>query len=162
ALATYLERAGELQRVTALLEPTVPALPAGPVRARGWPLLAEGAGPRTIAELERHLDPALAEHGIEADTRAYAPAQQASPAAAPCWRPGAAMRTTRSGGPSTRSRARRRPAHAGTGWRRRGRAASRRCSPASPRGPRAACAPSGSTPSARASTSPASSRPRPT
>ena len=47
--AAYLQRAGELQRMTDLLTPAVPQLAPGPVRARGWLMLSEGIGPRSVA-----------------------------------------------------------------------------------------------------------------
>jgi AAA ATPase domain len=41
-LASYLERAGERQRVTDLLEPELSSLPGGGPRVRAWLLLSEG------------------------------------------------------------------------------------------------------------------------
>ena len=81
-LARYLETAGERRRLTALLQPEVESLPAGALRARGWLLLAEGAGPRTVPEVERHLDRALAECGHEPGLRAYVLAKKAANASA--------------------------------------------------------------------------------
>ncbi|HEY7076863.1 MAG TPA: AAA family ATPase [Solirubrobacteraceae bacterium] len=81
-LAAHLEGAGELQRLTDLLEPAIDTLPTGPLRARGWLLLGEGAGPRTIADLDRHLDRALTEPGVSGDVLAYVLAKKAALAAA--------------------------------------------------------------------------------
>jgi DNA-binding NarL/FixJ family response regulator len=81
-LALYLERAGMLQRLTDLLEPVVEDLPTGALRARGWLLLAEGSGPKTVDELERHFDRVLGETDIDPDRRAYALAKKASLTAA--------------------------------------------------------------------------------
>ncbi len=81
-LGVYLERAGMLERLTELLEPAVEGLPTGALRARGWLLLAEGAAPKTVEELEDHYDRVLAETDIEPDRRAYALAKKASLTAA--------------------------------------------------------------------------------
>jgi DNA-binding NarL/FixJ family response regulator/tetratricopeptide (TPR) repeat protein len=80
--AAYLQRAGELQRMTDLLTPAVPDLAPGPVRARGWMMLSEGVGPRSVAELEHLWDQALAECPDEPGLRAYALAKRTSNAAA--------------------------------------------------------------------------------
>jgi DNA-binding CsgD family transcriptional regulator len=69
-LALHLERAGLLERLTDLLEPAVPDFPTGALRARGWQLLSEGAGPKTVSDLERYVDRALAEPDIDPDLRA--------------------------------------------------------------------------------------------
>jgi len=42
-LASYLEAAGEFQRLTDVLRTELDAIPPGPYRARAWLLLAEGA-----------------------------------------------------------------------------------------------------------------------
>jgi DNA-binding CsgD family transcriptional regulator len=81
-LARYLERAGELQRLTELLTAEIDDLPAGAMRARGWVLLGEGAGPQTVTEFEYHLDRALAECDCEPAVRAYVLAQKAALVAA--------------------------------------------------------------------------------
>jgi DNA-binding NarL/FixJ family response regulator len=82
ALAGYLETAGEPQRVTDLLTPEVASLPGGAVRARGWLLLSMGAGVRSWAEHERHLDLALAECDGDPGVTAYVLASKAGHAAA--------------------------------------------------------------------------------
>jgi DNA-binding NarL/FixJ family response regulator len=61
ALGAYLERAGELQRLTDLLKPELGSVPAGAMRARAWLLLAEGASVTTADEYRHHLDEALVE-----------------------------------------------------------------------------------------------------
>jgi DNA-binding CsgD family transcriptional regulator/tetratricopeptide (TPR) repeat protein len=81
-LARHLERTGEVQRITELLEPEIDSLPAGAWRARGLVLLSEGAGPQTVAEYEQHLDRALAECGCEPAVRSYVLAQKAALVAA--------------------------------------------------------------------------------
>jgi hypothetical protein len=83
-LAAYLDTAGEVRRLTELLEPAVPLLPTGALRARGWLLLseAEGAGPQTVAEVERLLDRALAESADDPELRAGILSRRASNAAA--------------------------------------------------------------------------------
>ncbi len=78
ALAGYLEHAGELQRVTDLLTPELDALPAGPLRARAWIALSEGGDARTLEDIERHLDAALAEAGDDAVVRAFVLARRAA------------------------------------------------------------------------------------
>jgi DNA-binding CsgD family transcriptional regulator len=85
ALGKYLERAGEPQRLTELIEPEVPGLPTAAQRARAWLMLSEGARPKTIEDLERHLDYALAEcqnEPVEPSLRAYVLAKKASLTAA--------------------------------------------------------------------------------
>jgi len=75
-LALHLERAGLLQRLTDLLEPAVPGFPTGALRARGWMLLSEGAGPKRIDDLDHYLNRALSEPQIEPELRAYALARK--------------------------------------------------------------------------------------
>jgi DNA-binding CsgD family transcriptional regulator len=82
ALAGYLETAGEAQRLTDLLAPEVAVLPAGAVRARAWLLLSEGAGPKDVDDLNRHLDRALAECRDDPGLRAYALAKKSGNATA--------------------------------------------------------------------------------
>lgn len=82
ALAGYLERAGELQRITDLLTPELETLPAGSARARAWVLLSEGAGVRSLDDLERHLDAALADGGDDAEVRSLVLAKKAGYTAA--------------------------------------------------------------------------------
>jgi len=81
-LAQYLETAGEVQRVTDLLTPEFDSLPAGAPRARAWLLLSEGAGPKNLDDLDRHLDMALAECRDEPGLRAYVLAKKAANQAA--------------------------------------------------------------------------------
>jgi DNA-binding CsgD family transcriptional regulator len=61
ALASHLETAGELQRVTDLLHAELDSIPAGIQRARAWLQLSEGAHVRHLDEYRRHLECALAE-----------------------------------------------------------------------------------------------------
>jgi DNA-binding CsgD family transcriptional regulator len=81
-LGWYLMQAGELQRLTDLLTPAVESLPAGVLRARGFLLLADGAGPRTIDECEQLLDLGLAEAPDEPSVRSYVLAEKAGNQAA--------------------------------------------------------------------------------
>ena len=60
-LADYLDRVGELRRLTEMLTPEVASMPAGAMRARAWLLLAGGKGVETADDLQRHLELALAE-----------------------------------------------------------------------------------------------------
>jgi DNA-binding NarL/FixJ family response regulator len=82
ALAEHLERAGEAQRVTDLLTPEVASLPGGTVRARGRLLLSEGAGPRSLDDLDHHLELALADCRDDPDLRSQVLARKAANAAA--------------------------------------------------------------------------------
>ena len=75
-LGAYLERAGELQRLTDLLMPELGSLPAGAMRARAWLLLAEGAAVTTADEYHRHLDEALVECRDDPRLRAQVLAQK--------------------------------------------------------------------------------------
>ena len=81
-LAAYLERAGELQRLTELLTPEVESLPAGTPRAQAWLMLSEGAGSRHMDDLADHHRRALAENADDPELRARVLAKQASNAAA--------------------------------------------------------------------------------
>jgi DNA-binding CsgD family transcriptional regulator len=81
-LAEYLAKAGELRRVTELLEPEIGALPRGLPRARAWLLLSDGAGAATEEEYLRYLDRALAEDEGDAGLRAMVLARRANNAAA--------------------------------------------------------------------------------
>ena len=78
ALAAYLEHAGELQRVTDLLTPELDVLPTGPLRARAWIALSEGAGARTLDDIVRHLGAALAEADDDPAVRAFVLARRAA------------------------------------------------------------------------------------
>jgi DNA-binding CsgD family transcriptional regulator len=80
ALGRHLEAAGEMERLTALLAPELPSLPAGTHRARAWLLLAEGTGPKTLDELEHHRNQALAESDDDPGLRAYVLAKKAATA----------------------------------------------------------------------------------
>jgi DNA-binding CsgD family transcriptional regulator len=82
ALGGYLETAGALRRLTDLLRPELPSLPAGAVRARAWLLLSEGADPRNLDDLEHHLDMALAECEDDPWLRAYVLAKKSANASA--------------------------------------------------------------------------------
>jgi DNA-binding CsgD family transcriptional regulator len=77
-LAAYYERAGEKQHATDLLTPAVETLPSGSFRARAWLLLSDGAGPRTVWEVERYLDKALAESRDDPLIRAHVLSQKAT------------------------------------------------------------------------------------
>jgi DNA-binding NarL/FixJ family response regulator len=83
ALAGHLCTAGEVRRLTELLEPAIPSLPPGAPRARGWLLLseAEGAGPQTVDEVERLLDRALEEAQTDPELRSGILARRADNAA---------------------------------------------------------------------------------
>jgi DNA-binding CsgD family transcriptional regulator len=81
-LAAYLERAGDLQRLTELLTPEVESLPSGASRARAWLMLSEGAGSRHMDDLADHQRRALAEGADDPELRARVLAKQASNAAA--------------------------------------------------------------------------------
>ncbi len=76
ALGAYLERAGELHRITDLLTPELGSLPPGAMRARAWLLLAEGASVTTAGEYHRHLDEALVECRDDSWLRAQVLAQK--------------------------------------------------------------------------------------
>jgi DNA-binding NarL/FixJ family response regulator len=82
ALAEHLERAGEAQRVTDLLSPEVASLPAGTMRARGRLLLSEGAGPRSLDDLDHQLELALADCRDDPELRSHVLARKAANAAA--------------------------------------------------------------------------------
>jgi hypothetical protein len=77
-LATSMESAGEPQRITDLLTPELPSIPAGPLRARAWLLLAEGAHVQTLHDFRNHLDHALAEARDDRVLRAYVRASTSS------------------------------------------------------------------------------------
>jgi DNA-binding CsgD family transcriptional regulator len=77
-LASYYERAGEKRHATELLTPAVETLPPGSARARAWLLLSDGAGPRTVWEVEKYLDKALAESRNDPLIRAHVLSQKAT------------------------------------------------------------------------------------
>jgi hypothetical protein len=82
ALAWYLDLAGEMGRLRDLLEPELPSLPAGTVRARVWLLLSQQTTSRNLDELERHVELALAECRGDPGLRAYVLAKESANAAA--------------------------------------------------------------------------------
>lgn len=60
-LAGYLETAGEMHRMTDFLTAELDSLPAGSTRGRAWLMLGEGVGPRSMEDLARYRENALAE-----------------------------------------------------------------------------------------------------
>jgi DNA-binding CsgD family transcriptional regulator len=60
ALGSYLEIAGEPERLRALLTANLESIPSGPPRARAWLLLSEGAHMR-LDDYRHHLEHALSE-----------------------------------------------------------------------------------------------------
>lgn len=81
-LASNLETAGELTRMTELLEPEVASLPLGMPRARALLMLSEGSGPQTLEDLEDYRARALAEAGSDPGMNALVLAKRAANAAA--------------------------------------------------------------------------------
>jgi DNA-binding NarL/FixJ family response regulator len=65
-----------------MLTPELESLPAGAMRARARLLLSEGAGPRSLDELDHHLELALADCGDDPALRAYVLARKSANAAA--------------------------------------------------------------------------------
>lgn len=84
ALGAYLERAGELERLTQVLMPELGSLPAGALRARAWLLLAEGASVATSSEYQRHLDEALVESQNDRELRAQVLARKTADLVGAC------------------------------------------------------------------------------
>jgi len=80
ALGRHLEAAGEMERLTDLLSSELASLPAGAPRARAWLLLAEGTGPKTLAEIDHHREQALAECDDDPGLRAYVLAKKSATA----------------------------------------------------------------------------------
>jgi len=78
ALAAHLETAGEIQRVTDLLEAELESIPAGAQRARAWLQLSEGAHISHVDEYRRHLEHALAEARDDPALRARVVAKMSS------------------------------------------------------------------------------------
>jgi DNA-binding NarL/FixJ family response regulator len=70
ALASYLETAGERDRVMALLKPEMSSLPRGGPRVRALLLLSESSAVGTYADHESYFWNALVESGREAELRA--------------------------------------------------------------------------------------------
>lgn len=81
-LADYLERAGERQRVTDLLEPELPSLPPGGPRVRAWLLLSESSVIRSYYDKAPYFDRALSECGNDPSLRAGVLARKALSTAA--------------------------------------------------------------------------------
>jgi DNA-binding CsgD family transcriptional regulator len=69
-VAEYLNLAGEMQRMTDLLESAIDGLPPGTARARAWLLLSAGVKSVSLADFELPLDSALAEEDVDAGVRA--------------------------------------------------------------------------------------------
>jgi DNA-binding CsgD family transcriptional regulator len=81
-LADYLERVGERQRVTDLLEPELRSLPEGRPRVRAWLLLSEGGAISSYYDKAPYFDRALSECGGDASLRAEVLARRALSTAA--------------------------------------------------------------------------------
>jgi len=81
-LASYLERVGERQRVTDLLEPELSSLPGGGPRARAWLLLSEGEAISSYFDKAPYFDRALSECGSDPSLRAEVLARKALSTAA--------------------------------------------------------------------------------
>jgi DNA-binding NarL/FixJ family response regulator len=81
-LAEYFERVGERQRVTDLLEPVLPSLPAGGPRVRAWLLLSEGGAVSSYYDKAPYFDRALCECGSDASLGAEVLARKALSTAA--------------------------------------------------------------------------------
>ncbi len=77
-LASYLETAGEHQRVTDVLTAELPSMPPGSCRARAWLLLAEGAHIEHVDQYRGHLEQALEEARGDPALRARVVAQMSS------------------------------------------------------------------------------------
>jgi hypothetical protein len=80
-LAACLDDAGDLRRMTALLEGELISLPAGPLRARAWLHLSEGGRVRSRYDQDAYLERALAECGEDRALRAHLRAKLAGNAA---------------------------------------------------------------------------------
>jgi DNA-binding CsgD family transcriptional regulator len=70
-LAEHLDEAGELLRLTTLLEEQMPSLPTGTIRARALLLLSDGARVGSMQEQNRYLEQALGECADDRNMRAY-------------------------------------------------------------------------------------------
>jgi DNA-binding CsgD family transcriptional regulator len=77
ALGSYLETAGELERLRELLMANFESIPSGSPRARAWLLLSEGAHMR-LSDYRRHLEHALAEAQADPALRARIVARMSS------------------------------------------------------------------------------------
>jgi DNA-binding CsgD family transcriptional regulator len=78
ALASYLEAAGEFQRLTDVLTTELDAIPPGPYRARAWLLLAEGAHIEHLDGYRAHLEQALEQANDDPGLRARVVAKMSS------------------------------------------------------------------------------------
>ena len=81
-LAEHLDEAGDLHRLTALLEEEMESLPTATMRSRAWLLLSDGEGAASVQDENRYLERALAEGGADRNARAGALAKLADNAAA--------------------------------------------------------------------------------
>ncbi len=81
-LAERLDDAGELRRMTALVQDELGTLAPGPLRARAWVLLSESDAVSSREDQDRYLDRALAECPQDPNLRARALAKKAGHAAA--------------------------------------------------------------------------------
>jgi DNA-binding CsgD family transcriptional regulator len=82
ALAQQLDDAGELRRMTALLNDELASPPPGPMTARAWIFLSEGDQVVSIREQDAYLDRALAECAEDRNLRAWVLAKKADNMAA--------------------------------------------------------------------------------
>jgi DNA-binding CsgD family transcriptional regulator len=81
-LAERLDDAGELRRMTSLLQEELGSLPPGPRRGRAWLLLSESDAVKSRQDQEDYLEQALAECGQDRNLRALILAKKAGHAAA--------------------------------------------------------------------------------
>jgi DNA-binding CsgD family transcriptional regulator len=81
-LAERLDDAGELRRMTALLQEELESLPSGRQRGRAWLLLSESEAVKSREDQEGYLEQALAECGDDHNLRARVLAKRAGNAAA--------------------------------------------------------------------------------
>jgi DNA-binding CsgD family transcriptional regulator len=71
-LAAYLEQAGELERLSELLEPELESLPSARTRVEACVLLSEGGDIQKLADSLSYLERALVESGDDDELRAIA------------------------------------------------------------------------------------------
>ena len=81
-LAEHLDEAGELHRLTALLEAEMASLPKGPLRARALLLLSDGASVSSLEDENDYLEQAVEECGDDRNMRADVLARMADNGAA--------------------------------------------------------------------------------
>jgi DNA-binding CsgD family transcriptional regulator len=81
-LAERLDDAGELRRMTALVQDELGSLPPGPLRAHAWVLLSESEAVSSRKDQDRYLDRALADCAGDRNLRARVLAKKAGHAAA--------------------------------------------------------------------------------